>query len=67
MEELENSQKEVTVLEQTSVFLAELDALPLARWQFGLTTIYHFLFVPLTIGVVFFVAALAKKTVRIRA
>ena len=27
-----------------------LDALLLARWQFGLTTIYHFLFVPITIG-----------------
>lgn len=29
-----------------------LDPLLLARWQFGLTTIYHFLFVPLTIGMV---------------
>lgn len=56
LRELENSQKEVTVLEQSTVFLAELDALALARWQFGLTTIYHFLFVPLTIGMVFFVA-----------
>nr|WP_218881616.1 cytochrome ubiquinol oxidase subunit I [Leifsonia shinshuensis] len=28
----------------------------LARWQFGLTTIYHFLFVPLTIGLVTVVA-----------
>ena len=27
-----------------------LDPLLLSRWQFGLTTIYHFLFVPLTIG-----------------
>jgi len=27
-----------------------LDPLILARWQFGLTTLYHFLFVPLTIG-----------------
>ena len=27
-----------------------LDPLLLARWQFGLTTIYHFLFVPITIG-----------------
>lgn len=53
---LENSQKEVAVFEQSTVFLAELDALSLARWQFGLTTIYHFLFVPLTIGMVFFVA-----------
>jgi len=27
-----------------------LDPLILARWQFGLTTLYHFLFAPLTIG-----------------
>ncbi len=33
-----------------------LDPLLLSRWQFGLTTIYHFLFVPLTIGVVTVVA-----------
>ena len=28
----------------------------LARWQFGITTVYHFLFVPLTIGLSFTVA-----------
>jgi len=28
----------------------------LARWQFGITTVYHFLFVPLTIGLVIIVA-----------
>lgn len=33
-----------------------LDPLLLSRWQFGLTTIYHFLFVPITIGVVTVVA-----------
>ncbi|OZB85476.1 cytochrome ubiquinol oxidase subunit I [Microbacterium sp. 13-71-7] len=27
-----------------------LDPLVLSRWQFGLTTVYHYLFVPLTIG-----------------
>ena len=27
-----------------------LDALELARWQFGITTVYHFILVPLTIG-----------------
>ncbi len=27
-----------------------MDALALARWQFGITTVYHFIFVPLTIG-----------------
>ncbi len=35
-----------------------MDALDLARWQFGITTIYHFLFVPLTIGLSVIVAAL---------
>ena len=27
-----------------------MEALDLARWQFGITTVYHFIFVPLTIG-----------------
>ena len=27
-----------------------LDALEIARWQFGITTVYHFVLVPLTIG-----------------
>ncbi|MEV2276324.1 cytochrome ubiquinol oxidase subunit I [Nocardiopsis sp. NPDC049922] len=35
-----------------------MEALDLARWQFGVTTIYHFLFVPLTIGLSFIVAVL---------
>ncbi len=35
-----------------------MDALDLARWQFGITTVYHFLFVPLTIGLSVIVAAL---------
>ncbi len=30
----------------------------LSRWQFGITTVYHFLFVPLTIGLSFSVAGL---------
>ncbi len=33
-----------------------MDPLILARWQFGITTVYHFLFVPLTIGLSFSVA-----------
>ena len=37
---------------------ARVDALDLARWQFGITTIYHFLFVPLTIGLSVVVASL---------
>ena len=31
-------------------------ALELARWQFALTTLYHFIFVPLTLGLSFFLA-----------
>lgn len=41
-----------------------LDPLILARWQFGLTTLYHFLFVPLTIGMAFLVAILQTAWVR---
>ncbi|MEU8131990.1 cytochrome ubiquinol oxidase subunit I [Streptodolium elevatio] len=35
-----------------------LDPLDVARWQFGITTVYHFLFVPLTIGLSTLVACL---------
>ncbi|HUH53768.1 MAG TPA: cytochrome ubiquinol oxidase subunit I [Microbacteriaceae bacterium] len=40
------------------------DPLALARWQFGLTTLYHFLFVPLTIGMALLVAILQTAWVR---
>jgi len=33
-----------------------MDALELARWQFGITTVYHFVLVPLTIGLSLLVA-----------
>ena len=33
-----------------------MSALELARWQFGITTVFHFLLVPLTIGLSFLVA-----------
>lgn len=35
-----------------------MEALDIARWQFGITTVYHFFFVPITIGLVFLVAML---------
>jgi len=35
-----------------------MDALLLSRWQFAITTIYHFLFVPLTLGLSIWVALL---------
>jgi len=41
-----------------------LNALDLARWQFGITTVYHFLFVPLTIGLAFLVAGFQTAWVR---
>ena len=34
-----------------------MDPLDLARWQFGIVTVYHFLFVPITIGLSAVVAA----------
>ena len=36
-----------------------MDALDVSRWQFGITTVYHFLMVPLTIGLGVLVATLA--------
>ncbi|RGE22406.1 cytochrome ubiquinol oxidase subunit I [Leucobacter sp. wl10] len=41
-----------------------LDPLILARWQFGLTTLYHFIFVPLTVGMALLVAILQTAWVR---
>ena len=35
-----------------------MDALTIARWQFGITTVYHFFFVPLTLGLSWVVAGL---------
>lgn len=35
-----------------------MEALELARWQFGITTVYHFIFVPLTLGLSVLVAIL---------
>jgi cytochrome d ubiquinol oxidase subunit I len=35
-----------------------MNSLDLARWQFAITTVYHFLFVPITIGLGFLVAGL---------
>ena len=28
----------------------ELDLVDISRWQFGITTVYHYIFVPLTMG-----------------
>ena len=41
-----------------------MGALDLARWQFAITTVYHFLFVPLTLGTVWFVVGFQTAWVR---
>jgi cytochrome bd ubiquinol oxidase subunit I len=41
-----------------------VNVLDLSRWQFGITTVYHFLFVPITIGLGFLVAGFETAWVR---
>lgn len=41
-----------------------LDQLLLARWQFAITTVYHFLFVPLTLGLSILTAIMQTKYYR---
>ncbi len=41
-----------------------MEALDLARWQFGITTVYHFILVPLTIGLSILVAIMQTAWVR---
>jgi cytochrome d ubiquinol oxidase subunit I len=41
-----------------------VDALDLARWQFAVTTLYHFIFVPITIGLSALVAVLQTVWLR---
>lgn len=41
-----------------------MEALALARWQFAITTIYHFFFVPLTLGLSVLVAVMETLYVR---
>jgi cytochrome bd ubiquinol oxidase subunit I len=41
-----------------------VDVLDIARWQFGITTVYHFLMVPLTIGLGVLVAVMHTLWVR---
>jgi cytochrome d ubiquinol oxidase subunit I len=41
-----------------------MDALLLARWQFAITTVYHFFFVPLTLGLSVLVAIMQTLWVR---
>jgi cytochrome d ubiquinol oxidase subunit I len=41
-----------------------MSVLELSRWQFGITTVYHFLFVPVTIGLGFLVAGFEAAWLR---
>jgi cytochrome d ubiquinol oxidase subunit I len=41
-----------------------VDALDISRWQFGIITVYHFIFVPITIGMSALVAGLQTAWVR---
>src|SRR5438552_15616854 len=41
-----------------------MSVLDLARWQFAITTVYHFFFVPITIGMSALVAGLQTAWVR---
>ena len=41
-----------------------MSVLELSRWQFGITTVYHFLFVPVTIGLAFLVAGFETAWLR---
>ncbi|HEY8804771.1 MAG TPA: cytochrome ubiquinol oxidase subunit I [Clostridium sp.] len=41
-----------------------LNVVDLARWQFGITTVYHFFFVPLTIGLAFLLAIMESLYVK---
>ncbi len=41
-----------------------MDVVDIARWQFGIITVYHFLFVPITIGLSAIVAAFETMWVR---
>ena len=40
------------------------NVITLARWQFGITTVYHFFFVPLTIGLSFLIALMESLYVK---
>ncbi|HXR44031.1 MAG TPA: cytochrome ubiquinol oxidase subunit I, partial [Pseudolysinimonas sp.] len=43
-----------------------MDAVDVARWQFAITTVYHFLFVPITIGMSLIIAVFHTQWLRTR-
>ena len=43
-----------------------MNVVDVSRWQFGITTVYHFIFVPLTIGLAPLIAVMQTVWVRHR-
>ena len=41
-----------------------MDSIILARWQFAIVTVYHFFYVPLTLGLAIFIAIIETKYVK---
>src|SRR3546814_16647128 len=41
-----------------------MEVVDIARWQFGIITVYHFIFFPITIGLSFIIALFATSWVR---
>ena len=41
-----------------------MDATILARWQFAIVTVYHFFYVPLTLGLAIFIAIIETRYVK---
>lgn len=37
-----------------------MNVVDISRWQFGITTVYHFIFVPLTIGLAPLIAVMKR-------
>jgi cytochrome d ubiquinol oxidase subunit I len=56
--------QELTRLKNCIKYRSEMNSLDLARWQFAITTVYHFIFVPITIGMGFLVAGLQSAWYR---
>jgi hypothetical protein len=42
--------------------VGQMGALDMSRWQFGITTVYHFLFAPLTTGLAPIIAGMQTSS-----
>jgi cytochrome bd ubiquinol oxidase subunit I len=54
----------ITACGRASFIDAGVHVLDISRWQFGIVTVYHFLFVPITIGLGFIVAGFETAWLR---